>query len=63
MLGRSEDRSAESFTESLEMIMEIKDLYFEDMESNYARTGNSMSQQHQIELALCNKYYNGLTNG
>jgi len=57
--GRSTSESSESLNEALETILKIQKMYFERMENEYLKSGNSLTADLQQDLGICVKMIKG----
>jgi hypothetical protein len=51
--GRSSSESSESLTEALETILKIHKMYFQEMESEYLKSGNAINEKTQQDMNIC----------
>jgi len=51
--GRSASESSDSLTEALDNILKLQKLYFNSMEDEYIKTGNSISESNQQDIEIC----------
>jgi hypothetical protein len=51
--GRSGSEKSDSIVEALDTILELQKMYFQSMENEYLKTGNSFSETTLQDLELC----------
>ena len=57
--SRSASESSKSLSETLETIMKIQKMYFDRMENEYLKSGNSLDANLQQDFDLCARMLNG----